>query len=97
VPAAMGSITALKCADKKPYKGTWGFSAILQKVHVQEKAYLWQPAVVSRGTLNSQQTFLSQSNLELSTNLFKAIAFNSACLLISMLHPKPLNGGQYAL
>jgi hypothetical protein len=28
-----------------------------ETVHVQEKVNLWQPAVVSRGTLNSQQTF----------------------------------------
>ena len=63
------------CRQRSLARGLGDLSTILQKVHVQEKAYLLQPAVVSRGTLNSQQTF---------TPMTSARAFRSHCLQLSV-------------
>jgi hypothetical protein len=63
------------CRQRNLARGLGDLSTILLKVHVQEKAYLLQPAVVSRGTLNSQQTF---------TPMTSARAFRSHCLQLSL-------------
>ena len=74
------------CRQRSLARGLGDLSTILQKVHVQEKAYLLQPAVVSRGTLNSQQTF---------TPMTSARAFQSHCLQLSV--PSYLNATPQAI
>jgi hypothetical protein len=74
------------CRQRSPVRGLGDLSTILQKVHVQEKANLWQPAVVSRGTLNFQKTF---------TPMTFARAFQSNCLKLSV--PSYLNATPQAI
>ena len=74
------------CRQRSLARGLGDFSTILQKVHVQEKANLWQPAVVSRGTLNFQQTF---------TPMTSARAFQIHCLKLSV--PSYLNATPQAI
>ena len=74
------------CRQRSLARGLGDLSTFLQKVHVQEMAYLLQPAVVSRGTLNSQQNF---------TPMTSARAFRSHCLQLSV--PSYLNATPQAI
>ena len=74
------------CRQRSLARGLGDLSTILQKVHVQEKANLWQPAVVSRRILNFQQTF---------TPMTFARAFQSHCLKLSV--PSNLNATPQAI
>jgi hypothetical protein len=94
VPAAMGSMTALQCAGKEAFRGDLGIWAPFYKRCTCKKRQ------ISCNLLSFHAepwTLNKLSHPLLLHALFKAIALNSACPLISMLHPKPLNGGQYAL
>jgi hypothetical protein len=74
------------CRQRSLARGLGDLSTILQMVHVQEKANHWHPAVVSRGTMNFQQTF---------TPMTFARAFQIHCLKLNV--PSNLNATPQAI
>jgi hypothetical protein len=95
------------CRQRSLAWGLGDLSTFLQKVHVQEKENLWQPAVVSRGTLKFQQTFTPMTSprafqihcLKLSVPSYlsatpQAIERKSTCPLNSTHRPKRIRKAQ---